>query len=160
MNIRKAQISDYDGIWEIFSEVIKSEDTYVFEKNTPKKDLEKHWFAPYMHTFVLEENAKILGTYIIKPNQIGLGNHIANCSYMVHPNTQGKGIGSKLCEHSLNIAKKELYKGIQFNIVVSTNIAAISLWKKFGFEIIGTTPKGYKHATLGYIDTFIMFKQL
>ncbi|SEB81653.1 L-amino acid N-acyltransferase YncA [Tenacibaculum sp. MAR_2009_124] len=160
MNIRKAQTSDYDEIWELFSEVIKTEDSYVFKKTTPKKDLKKHWFAPYMETYVIEGNGKILGTYIIKPNQIGLGKHIANCSYMVHPNTQGKGVGKKLCEHSINVAQKESYKGIQFNIVVSTNKAAIALWKKFGFKIIGTTPNGYKHSTLGYVDTYIMFKQL
>ncbi|CAM1374490.1 GNAT family N-acetyltransferase [Tenacibaculum xiamenense] len=160
MNIRKAQTSDYDAIWELFSEVIKTEDTYVFEKNTPKRDLEKHWFAPYMKTFVIEVNGKILGTYIIKPNQIGLGSHIANCSYMVHPNAQGKGIGKKLCEHSIKIAQQASYKGIQFNIVVSTNKAAVALWEKFGFKIIGTTPNGYKHAKFGYVDTYIMFKQL
>jgi len=44
--------------------------------------------------------------------------------------------------------------------VVSTNINAIKLWKKFGFEIIGTTPKGFKHKGLGLVDTYIMFKDL
>ena len=103
---------------------------------------------------------QFLGTYIIKPNQIDLGNHIANCSYMVNPNHQGRGIGKLLCEHSIEFAKQKKYLGIQFNIVVSTNINAIKLWKKFGFEIIGTTPKGFKHKGLGLVDTYIMFKDL
>jgi len=34
------------------------------------------------------------------------------------------------------------------------------LWKKLGFRKIGTTPKGFRHAKLGLIDTFIMFKEL
>ncbi|WP_372744805.1 N-acetyltransferase family protein [Lutibacter sp.] len=160
MNIRKAKKSDIDKIWEIFSKVIKTGDTYVFKPDTPKKDLGKHWFADYMETYVIEENGVILGTYIIKPNQIDLGNHIANCSYMVNPNSQGKGIGKKLCEHSIEIAKKNNFEGIQFNIVVSTNIGAIELWKKNGFEIIGITPKGFRHSKLGLIDTFIMYKDL
>ncbi|WP_020528856.1 GNAT family N-acetyltransferase [Flexithrix dorotheae] len=160
MKIRKAKTSDYDNVWKIFSRVIETGDTYVFDPKTPKSDLGKHWFADYMQTFVVEENETILGTCIIKPNQIGLGNHIANCSYMVSPEAQGKGIGKMLCEHSLKIAREMGFKGIQFNIVVSTNEGAVKLWKKFGFEIIGTTPKGFRHSKLGFVDTFIMFRSL
>ncbi|WP_299440302.1 GNAT family N-acetyltransferase [uncultured Aquimarina sp.] len=160
MNIRKAIESDFDQVWQIFSEVIKTGDTYVFNPNTPQKDLKKHWFADYMETYVMEENEQILGTYIIKPNQIDLGNHIANCSYMVNPDAQGKGIGKKLCEHSLKIAKENNYEGIQFNIVVSTNKGAVKLWEKYGFQIIGTTPKGFRHSELGLVDTYIMYKNL
>ena len=160
MNIRKAIETDIDQVWKIFSKVIETGDTYVFHPNTPKSDLKKHWFADYMETYVIEENGQILGTYIIKPNQIDLGNHIANCSYMVSPNTQGKGIGKKLCEHSLNIAKENNFEGIQFNIVVSTNKGAVELWKKYGFEIIGTTPKGFRDSELGFVDTYIMYKDL
>ncbi|MGW9686851.1 N-acetyltransferase family protein [Flagellimonas sp. 2504JD1-5] len=160
MNIRKAKETDFDKVWDIFSKVIKTGDTYLFNPNTPKKDLKKHWFAEYMETYVIEEREQILGTYIIKPNQIDLGNHIANCSYMVNPNVQGKGIGKKLCEHSLQIAKERGFEGIQFNIVVSTNKGAVELWKKYGFEIIGTTPNGFRHSELGLVDTYIMYKKL
>src|SRR5882757_5935181 len=98
MEIRKAdKRKDYDGIWDIFSEVIKTGDTYIFEPNTPKEDLEKHWFAEYINTFIAIEDDAIFGTYIIKPNQIGLGNHIANCGYMVNPKYHGKGTGKILC---------------------------------------------------------------
>lgn len=162
MKIRKAnKEKDYDKIWNIFSSVIKTGDTYVFDPNTPKDDMAKHWFADYMDTFVaVDDFDKFFGTYIIKPNQIDLGNHIANCSYTVNPNYQGRGIGKLLCEHSIKFAKAKGYQGIQFNIVVSTNTNAISLWKKFGFKIIGTTPKGFRHKELGLIDTYIMFKDL
>lgn len=160
MNIRKATKTDYNKVWEIFSKVIETGDTYVSNPNTPKSDLKKHWFADYMKTYVIEENGEILGTYIIKPNQIDLGSHIANCSYMVNPNSQGKGIGKKLCEHSLEIARENKFEGIQFNIVVSTNKGAVELWRKYGFEIIGTTPKGFKHSELGLVDTYIMYKDL
>lgn len=160
MLIREVKIEDYEKVWEIFSAVIKTGDTYVFLPDTSKADLEKHWFADYMTTFVLEENNEILGTYIIKPNQIGLGNHIANCSYMVSPKAQGKGIGKQLCEHSIQFAKENNYQAIQFNIVVSSNQNAIGLWKKYGFEIIGTIPKAFRHLDLGLVDAYIMYKSL
>jgi len=162
MKIRKADpAKDYNDIWEIFSKVIQTGDTYVFDPNTPKESVHKLWLADYMDTFVaVDDDGKILGTYFIKPNQIDLGNHIANCGYMVIPNSQGKGIGKQLCEHSIEFAKQKGYLGIQFNIVVSTNTTAVNLWKKLGFEIVGTTPKGFRHKELGLVDTYIMFKDL
>ncbi len=160
MEIRKANDSDYDQVWNIFSRVIETGDTYVFDPKTSKSDLRRHWFADYMQTFVAEDKGLILGTYILKPNQIDLGNHIANCSYMVSPDAQGQGIGKILCEHSLQVAREKRYIGIQFNIVVSTNKGAVELWKRYGFEIIGTTPNGFRHTKYGFVDTYIMFKSL
>lgn len=160
MKIRRATEQDYNQVWEIFSKVIETGDTYVFDPKTPKTDLKKHWFAEYMETFVAEENGIILGTYMIKPNQIDLGNHIANCGYMVSPKAQGKGIGKLLCEHSLQTAKENGFIGIQFNIVVSTNEGAVKLWENYGFKIIGTTPNGFRHSKLGFVNTYIMYKSL
>lgn len=160
MHIRKAIDQDRHEVWEIFTAVIQTGDTYVFAPDTPKEDLDKIWFAPYMETYVLEDNGEILGTYVIKPNQIDLGSHIANGSYMVHPKAQGRGIGNLLCEHSLIEAKRFGFKAMQFNIVVSTNKVAVKLWQKHGFEIIGTIPEGFNHLELGYVDAYIMFKKL
>jgi ribosomal protein S18 acetylase RimI-like enzyme len=162
MNIRRAEeLKDYDKVWDIFTNVISTGDTYVFDPETPKDTLHKNWFADYMDTFVaVDDNEEIVGTYIIKPNQIDLGNHIANCSYMVNPKYQGRGVGKLLCEHSIKFAKEKGFLGIQFNIVVSTNESAVKLWQKFGFAIIGTTPKAFRHKTLGLVDTYIMYKEL
>jgi GNAT superfamily N-acetyltransferase len=162
MIIRKAEYQkDYDKVWDIFKNVISTGDTYVFDPDTPKESLYKNWFADNMDTFVaVDDNDEILGTYIIKPNQIDLGNHIANCGYMVNPKYQGRGTGKLLCEHSIQFAKDKGYLGIQFNFVVSTNTGAIELWKKYGFKIIGTIPGGFRHKSLGFVDAFIMFRDL
>ncbi len=156
--IRKANKDDMERIWKIFSQVVQSGDTYVFDPQTPEDDLNEYWFGSNMDTFVLEAGSEILGTYIIKPNQPGLGSHIANCSYMVHPQARGKGMGQLLGEHSIQFAKAKNYLGIQFNVVVSTNTAAIALWQKLGFQIIGTTPNGFRHEKLGLVDTYIMYR--
>jgi len=160
MIIRLAIENDFDAVWAIFKSVVSVGDTYVFEPNTPKADLQKYWFAKYMQTYVAEINEQIVGTYIIKPNQPGLGKHISNCSYMVHPQFRGQGIGGAMCQHSIDIAKQSNYKAIQFNIVISSNVAAVNLWKKFGFKIVGTIPNAFKHATLGFVDAFVMYLDL
>lgn len=160
MNIRPAEEKDTDGIWEIFEIVIKSGDTYAFNPNTTKEAFPQYWLASNMKTFVAVEDDKVLGTYFIKPNQVGLGAHIANCGYMVHPQARGKGLGRKLCEHSLLQAKQLGYIGMQFNLVVSTNETAVKLWKKSGFQIIGTIPNGFNHSKLGYVDAYIMYRDI
>jgi L-amino acid N-acyltransferase YncA len=160
MTIREATINDHDGIWEIFEQVIKPGDTYAFDPNSKREDLPKLWFAPGMKVYVAEKNGKILGTYFIKPNQAGLGAHIANCGYMVHPEARGRGLGKQLFDHSWLVAKELDYKGMQFNFVVSTNRVAVKLWKKLGFKIIGTIPKGFNHQQSGYVDAYIMFREI
>jgi ribosomal protein S18 acetylase RimI-like enzyme len=133
--------SDYDAVWDVFHSVVSSGDTYLYSPNTPKSDLAKYWFGPHMHTYVYENaDGAIVATYVLKPNQVDLGSHIANAGFMVNPDFQGKGIGSAMCEHCLATAKQLGFKAMQFNFVVSTNVVAIAVWKKFGFQIIGTIP--------------------
>ena len=60
----------------------------------------------------------------------------------------------------IRIAKDLKYKGIQFNFVVSTNKAAVNLWQSLGFKIIGIIPNGFDHKILGFVDAYIMFKEL
>jgi L-amino acid N-acyltransferase YncA len=158
--IRKVRISDRPDIWKIFHRIIQSGDTYVYPPETTFDTFKKYWFAKDQKCFVIADGTELLGSYILKSNQPGLGSHIANASYIVNPEYQGKGIGKKLCNHSIAEAKKSGYLGIQFNIVVSTNKSAIELWKKTGFEITGTTPMGFKHKQLGYVDTYIMYLKL
>lgn len=110
--------------------MIQPGDRYVYDPHTTKEELTKHWFAANMKTFVAEENGKIPGTYIRRPNHIHFGSHIANCGYMVSKDVRGQGIGKLMCEHSLIKARFLGYTGMQYNSVVSTNTAAIKLWKK------------------------------
>jgi ribosomal protein S18 acetylase RimI-like enzyme len=57
---------------------------------------------------------------------------------MVLAKARGKGIGSMMCEHSLEEAKRRGYSAMQFNLVVSTNHLAVRLWQRHGFRIVGT----------------------
>jgi L-amino acid N-acyltransferase YncA len=162
MIIRKADIDkDYDEVWVIFSNVISGGDVFSFEPNTSKADLKKLWFADNMDTFVAVDNlGKVVGSYYVKPNQPGLGSHIANAGYMVHPDEKGKGIGQLMCQHSIDFAREKGYLAMQFNMVVSSNDSAVKLWKSFGFSTIGTIPQAFRHQRLGLVDAYIMHKKL
>ncbi|MER3328571.1 MAG: GNAT family N-acetyltransferase [Candidatus Kapaibacterium sp.] len=157
---RDATAIDNASLWEIFKKVIERGDSFVWEPSTRREEFTKYWFAPEMKTIVFESENEIIGSYWIKSNQLGLGSHIANGAYMVHPDYQGQGIGKILCDHSIKTEKQMGYLGLQFNIVVSTNEAAVRLWKAFGFDIVGTIPGGFNHKKLGFVDSYIMFRKL
>ena len=51
-------------------------------------------------------------------------------------------------------------KAMEFNFVVSSNERAVRLWESFGFAIVGRLPKGFLHPRLGYVDAFVMYREL
>lgn len=158
--IKEASNEDFDAIWDIFQRVVVTGDTYAYSPNTTKEEAYRFWMPPEKKTYVAIINTQIVGTYFIKANQPGLGSHIANAAYMVHPEQHGQGIGNAMALHSITEAKKLGYIAMQFNLVVSTNKAAVNLWEKMGFKAIGTTPCGFKHASKDLVDTYIMYKPL
>ncbi len=158
--IRPATEADFGGMWEIFREVIKDGTTYVFSPDTGAEDARAYWFAPGVRSFVAEDRGWILGMYRLAANQRDLGSHVANASFMVAPGQQGRGIGTALGRHCLVEAKRAGFSAMQFNFVVSTNEAAVGLWKKLGFAIVGTLPGAFRHATLGYVDAYVMYRFL
>ena len=98
--------------------------------------------------------------YKFVANQRDRGSHVANAAFMVDPKHSGKGVGRAMAVHCLHEAKKAGYLAMQFNIVVSTNEAAVSLWKKLGFSIVGTLPKVFRHEKLGFVDAYLMYRFL
>jgi ribosomal protein S18 acetylase RimI-like enzyme len=108
----------------------------------------------------VDDGDTVLGSYFIKPNQPSLGAHVCNCGYAVAENARGKGIAAEMCEHSQREALSRGFRAMQYNLVVSTNAVAVRLWKRHGFEIVGTLPKAFHHSRLGFVDAFVMYKQL
>jgi ribosomal protein S18 acetylase RimI-like enzyme len=98
--------------------------------------------------------------YRFIPNQKGCGCHVANASFMVAPEARSRGVGWALGLHCLAEARRAGYLAMQFNMVVSTNTRAVSLWQKLGFTIVGRLPKAFRHQQLGLVDTYVMYRFL
>ena len=161
MTIRPATAADADAIWRIFQAVVAPGDTYTFPADTPRTDALAYFMGAAIRSFVIEDaGGRVIGMYKLIPNHGGRGSHVANASFMVDPAAQGSGAGRAMGEHCLDEARKAGYEAMQFNFVVSTNTAAVALWKKLGFQIVGTLPKAFQHATLGKVDAYVMFRSL
>lgn len=160
MRIREATESDFDAIWPIFNEIVSAGETYAYPIETNKDEAFNRWMLLPRKTYAAEENNQILGTYYIKTNQGGPGDHVCNCGYMVSSKARGKGVATSMCEHSQKVAIELGYKAMQFNFVASSNDGAIRLWNKLGFDTVGRLPKAFNHPDQGYIDALVMYKLL
>jgi ribosomal protein S18 acetylase RimI-like enzyme len=159
---RRATEGDLDSMWMIWKDIMDQRVYYPYDSESySRHDIEVEWINLTKNTiFVIVQHECIVAAYILKANQPGYGKHIANAAYMVDTKHRGQGLGDQLCRHSLETAKQEGYRGIQFNLVVSTNTAAMRVWKQNGFQIIGTIPGGFYHSEIGYIDAYIFYKSL
>ena len=160
MTIRPATRDDAEGIWRIFHAVAAGGDTYTFLPDTPHDQAVDYFLGAGISSWVIEDDGRVIGVYKMVPNHGGLGAHVANASFMVDPAAHGKGAGRAMGEHCLDQARQAGYEAMQFNFVVSTNTAAVALWKKLGFAIVGTLPKAFRHSRLGYVDAYVMHRFL
>jgi ribosomal protein S18 acetylase RimI-like enzyme len=161
LTIRRFQNQDWPCVWSILRETNAGGDTFAFAPDTPESQMRTTWVeAPLAAYIACSEDGAIVGTYMLKANQPGLGSHVSNCGYAVATQARGRGVAAAMCEHSQAEARAFGFRSMQFNIVVSTNEAAVHLWRKLGFRIVGTLPGAFRHAQHGYVDAYVMFKEL
>ena len=158
--IRLASASDTSAIWSILEPVFRAGETYALPRDINKSDAIAYWCGRSHETFVAEDKGDILGTYFLRANQAGGGDHVANCGYMTASQAQGRGIARLMLEHSLVRAKERGFRAVQFNFVVGSNERAIRTWEAYGFAVVGRLPSAFNHPTLGFVDALVMYKQL
>lgn len=153
--------ADFITFWPTFQSIVQAEETYAIDPDISFEAAYQLWCkTPAISLIAQDENGQMLGAYYLKANAAGPGNHIGNCGYMVTPAARGKGVARAMCEHSQQQAKALGFLAMQFNAVVATNHIAVALWQKLGFNIVGTVPNAFRHARLGLVDTYVMYKAL
>ena len=143
MILRKYNGHDLTEMIHIWNEVV--EEGVAFPQEDKLNAITgKAFFAEQSYCGVAEENGKVLGLYILHPNNVGRCGHICNASYAVNSACRGKHIGEKLVIDCLENAKRLGFKLLQFNAVVENNIHARHLYERLGFVQLGTIPKGFR----------------
>lgn len=158
--IRTATLADRVAIWGILEPVIRAGETYALPADMSEADALAYWLAPGHAVFVVESDGRIVGTYFLRANQQGGGDHVANAAYATDAATRGRGIARRMAEHSLAEAGKRGFLEMQFNFVVSSNKGAVHLWQSLGFEVVGRLPGAFRHPQLGPVDALVMFRRL
>jgi len=143
MQIRKYQETDLPEMIAIWNEVV--EDGIAFpQEECLTEETGGNFFASQSYTGVAENDGKIIGLYILHPNNVGRCGHICNASYAVSATCRGQHIGEKLVLDCLKTAKELGFRVLQFNAVVESNTHARHLYERLGFIQLGTIPGGFR----------------
>lgn len=155
---RKEDVAEMIVIW---NEVVEEGIAFPQEELLNEKTgMEFFQGQSYCGVAEEEESGKILGLYILHPNNIGRCGHICNASYAVASASRGLHIGEKMVKDCLIQGKKNGFGVLQFNAVVATNIHARHLYERVGFKQLGTIPKGFRKKDGSYVDICPYYIQL
>ncbi len=146
MNIRmkKFDWGDVSGAIRVWNQVV--EEGVAFPQMEPlNEESGAEFFESQSYTGIAldEESGRVVGLYILHPNNVGRCGHICNTSYAVDQTLRGNHIGEILVKHSMEMGKELGFRILQFNAVVSTNVYALRLYEKLGFTKLGVIPGGF-----------------
>jgi ribosomal protein S18 acetylase RimI-like enzyme len=158
--VREIGADAFDRAWPIYRAVVAAGDTYSYPQDIGEADARALWTTAPTRCFLAEIDDEPVGCYMLRPNQPGLGDHVANAGYMVAPDARGRGVAAAMCEHSMQVARAAGFSAMQFNYVVASNEGAVRLWRRLGFAIVGRVPDAFRHATHGLTDILVMHRFL
>lgn len=145
VEIRQYKQEDARQAAAVWNEVV--EDGVAFPQTELLDEQSGHaFFTSQSFTGIAYDAAsgEIVGLYILHPNNVGRCGHICNASYAVKGSLRGQHIGEKLVLHCMEKAKELGFGILQFNAVVKTNVPALRLYKKLGFQQLGVIPGGFR----------------
>lgn len=143
--IRKMEIKDADSVYRIENQAFFE----PWSKKSLIKDLVSNSFLSH---YVYEYEGRIVGFYIASHvlDEVEIFTIAVDSAY------RNMGIGKAMLDHLIDISKKRNDKEIYLE-VSTKNIAAINLYRKFDFKIIGIRKNYYQK--LGE-DAYNMVKEL
>jgi L-amino acid N-acyltransferase YncA len=162
MRIRDITTVDLPAFAGIFREVVEDGETYAYPEGLTDQEIRDLWFEqpPGRTVVAVDEESLLLGSAKMGPNRPGRGSHVATASFMVGSSARGQGVGRALGEDMVRWARDEGYAAVQFNAVVETNSAAVSLWEDLGFEILATVPGAFESRSHGRVGLHVMLMTL
>lgn len=150
--------SDWPALTEILRKAISTGDALTYDAGLTVAQMREHWGASETVLVAEAPDGSVAGTAKMGRNQGGPGDHVATASFVVAPAWRQRGVGRQLCRHVIDLLRDAGFLAIQFNAVVASNLAAVTLWESEGFSIVGRVPLAFRHPGLGLVDVFIMHR--
>jgi len=144
MSFRIAVQTDLSAMTEIYNQAILRKrctaDTETFTVEGRQGFFDAHQNDMYP-LYVYEIEGQVVGYVYLsgyRPGRKAM-RYVAEVSYYIHNNHQGKGLGTQFLRYGIERAKELGYRDL-VAILLSFNEASIALLKKFNFEEWGVLP--------------------
>ena len=143
VTVRSMRQDDLSRLVAIWNEIVgdgvafPQEDALTLESG-------KSFFESQSYVGVGELQGKVVGLYVLHPNNVGRCGHLCNTSCAVTSTARGRGVGEALVNDSLKKGKALGFRILQFNAVVESNESARRLYHKLGFIQLGVIPGGFR----------------
>ncbi len=161
IEIREATIEDWEAIRPFFREIVNGGESYAYDPAMSDDEARELWMVdPPGVTLVAVDDGRVVGSANAYANRPGPGSHVVGASFMVDPDHAGRGIGRALGEQVIAWATERGFMAMQFNAVVESNLAAVALWRKLGFDIVGTVPRAFRLPDGRHVGLHVMYRRL
>ncbi|RDI63437.1 GNAT family N-acetyltransferase [Nocardia pseudobrasiliensis] len=158
MWIREYEPADWPQVWPIVRDIVRSGETFAYEPAMTEEQAHDIWvMRPPAITVVAVIDDRVVGTANAYANRRGPGAHVSTASFMVAADARGRGVGTALCREVMSWAEERGFAGMQFNAVAESNHRAVEIYKRLGFEIVGTVPGAFRHPTRGRVGLHVMY---
>lgn len=158
-SLRSATRDDAAAMRELLRAVAGEGDALPFRDGIDEAFIQGQWLGA-QGCFLAFRDGLLVGMYRYGANMPGRGSHVATATFLTARNARGQGIGRALVVHCLAAAKAAGFRAMQFNQVLATNTAALSLYRSLGFRRVGRIPQAFAHPELGYVTAYVMYRSL
>ncbi len=159
--IRAYEEKDLPQMIEIWNEVVEEGVAFPQEEQLTETTGPSFFAAQtYNGVAVDASDGRLLGLYILHPNNVGRCGHLCNASYAVRSALRGYHIGEQLVLDCLHQGRLHGFRILQFNAVVASNIHARHLYERLGFVPLGAIPKGFRMKDGHYEDICPYYREL
>ncbi|MFB0560183.1 MAG: N-acetyltransferase family protein [Candidatus Lokiarchaeia archaeon] len=147
VKIRDASPKDLADIWSIFRSVTE-EKMWIPVFFVGEGEFERlSWFSHHRSIgsiiLVAEIGGKVVGHCLVERDEWDAAAHVGNLGIMVSAKDRGKGVGDALISEAIIRASEKGFEKICLS-TFNTNLAAIRLYKKHKFDIVGVRKRQFK----------------
>lgn len=144
MTVRAYRTDDIQQMTAIWNEVVEQGIAFPQEEPLDERTAEPFFSSQSRSAVAVDDSGRVVGLYILHPNNVGRCGHLCNASYAVASGCRGRHIGEELVRDCIKAAGQLGFRILQFNAVVETNTAARRLYEKIGFHQLGVIPGGFR----------------
>ncbi len=162
VHLRPSVKGDYEKVWELFSSLSMESLQYLPMRFTRErvgewfKEIDYEKVLPILGVVRKNGEEMVIADASLEFSNLEMRRHRAELDITVHDNYQGRGLGSVIMGHLIEISRSKGIRKLELLVVVQ-NERAIHLYEKMGFVKEGRLRMNhYSYITDDYGDDYTM----